>query len=90
MCDHYPESLVERSDVTIFSDFYINEVRNIHANPLDIIKDKNVCTRINMIVTSGKNVSVKIFEKIIKYNDLEMEIENDSIYKLKLLCCVWV
>lgn len=66
--------LFERLDVTIFSDFYINEDRNMHANPLDIIiTEKNISTRINMTVTSGKNVSVKFFEKIIEYNDLEME-----------------
>ena len=51
----------------------------IQANRPDIVvedKHNGTCLLINMSVPTDKNVSAKLFEKLSKYKDLEIEIEN--------------
>ena len=76
--EHHPEPVTEGQDFTILWDFPIQTDRTIQANRPDIvIKDKknNTCLLIDMSVPSDRNVSAKVFEKLSKYKDLEIEIE---------------
>lgn len=66
----HTESVVEGTDITIYLDFRINTERTMQINFLDIIiKDRNekVFILINMSVTSGINISAKVFEELSKY-----------------------
>ncbi|XP_047480182.1 uncharacterized protein LOC125032840 [Penaeus chinensis] len=76
--EHHPESVTEVQDFTILWDYPIHTDRTIQVNRPDIvIKDKknNTCLLIDMSVPSDRNVSSKVYEKLAKYKDLEIEIE---------------
>ena len=65
--------------VTILWDFTIHTDRSIKANRPDIIvKDckKKTCLWIYMTVPSDRYLSLKEHEKISKYKDLAIEIQN--------------
>ena len=76
--EHHPDPVTEGKDVSILWDFPIHTDRTIQANRPDIvIKDKrnNTCLLIDMSVPSDNNVAAKVFEKLSKYKDLEIEVE---------------
>ena len=75
--EHHPQPVTEGKVVTILWDFEIHTDREIKANRPDIvIKDKqqNACFLIDISVPSDRNISAKLFEKLGKYKDLEIEI----------------
>ena len=58
-------------------DFTINTDRKIEANRPDItIKnfEENTCIMIDVTVSADKNFSLKEFQKLSKYKDLEIEV----------------
>ena len=63
---------------TILWDFQINTDRTIQANRPDIvIKDykSRTCLLIDMTIPTDRNISVKEFDTLSKYKDLQIEIE---------------
>lgn len=84
--EHKPSPVTEGNNVTILWDFPVRTDRTIQANRPDIIiKDfgNNSCLLIDMSVPCDKNVSVKEFDKLSKYKDLEIEIQ--KMWNLKTI-----
>ena len=76
--EDHPDPVTEGKDVSILCNFPIHTDRTIQANRPDIvIKDKrnDTCLLIDMSVPSDNNVAAKVFEKLSKYKDLEIEVE---------------
>ena len=76
--EHHPEPVTEGNDVTILWDFTIHTDRSVKANWPDItVKDhkEKACLLIDMTVLSDSNISLKEYEKVSKYKDLEIEIQ---------------
>ena len=70
--------------VTILWDFLIRTDRTIQVNRPDIVIKHNqnkTCQLIDVSVSSDSNISVKEFEKLSKYKDLEIEIA--KMWKMK-------
>eukprot|EP00794_Sanderia_malayensis_P013027 gene13027-14365_t len=75
--EHEPKTVTNGKNVTILWDFTVHTDRTIQAKRPDIIvKDHSwkTCLLIDMSVPSDKDISVKEFEKLSKYKDLEIEI----------------
>ena len=86
--EHHPEPVIEGKDVSILRGFPIHTDRTIQANGPDIfIKDKrnNTCLLIDLSVPSDSNVAAKVFEKLSKYKDLEIEVEKMWHLKTKTI-----
>ena len=76
-CEHEPPKVIENKNATILWDFDIHTDRTIQANrPNIVVKNHNdkIYFLIDMSVPSDTNVSLKIFEKLSKYTDLEIEV----------------
>ena len=76
--EHKTPPVVEGENTTILWDFPINTDRAIQANRPDIvIKDhkSKTCLLIDMTIPTDRNISVKEFDKLSKYKDLQIEIE---------------
>ena len=76
--EHKPPKVIENKNVTILLDFDFHTDRIIQANRPDIVvKNHNDQTfiLIDMSVPSDTNVSHKIFEKLRKYKDSEIEVK---------------
>ena len=76
-CEHKTPPVVEEENTTILWDFPINTDRTIQANRPDIvIKDykSRTCLLIDMTIPTDRNISVKEFDKLSKYKDLQIEI----------------
>ena len=76
--EHKSPPVVEGENTTILWDFPINTDRAIQANRPDIvIKDhkSKTCLLIDMTIPTDRNISVKEFDKLSKYKDLQTEIE---------------
>ena len=83
--EHHPEPVTKGNDATILWDFTIHTDRSIKANRPDIIvKDhkEKTCLLIDMTVPSDRNLSLKEYEKVSKYKDLEIEIQ--KMWNLKV------
>ena len=69
---------INHQNATVLWDFDIHTDRTIQANRPDIVvkihNDKKTCFLIDVSVPSDTNVSLKIFEKLSKYKDLEIDI----------------
>ena len=75
--EHKPPKVIENKNATTVWDFDIHTDRTIQANRPDIVvKNHNdkTCFLIDMSVPSDISVSLKIFEKLSKYKDLEIEV----------------
>ena len=76
--EHKTPPIVEGENTTILWDFPINTDRAIQANRPDIvIKDhkSKTCLLIDRTIPTDRNISVKEFDKLSKYKDLQIEIE---------------
>ena len=83
-CEHTPQPVIESTEVTILWDFTIHTDRRIDANRPDIIiKDhrEKTCIMLNVAVPPDKDISLKEFQKLSKYKDLEIEVT--KMWKLK-------
>ena len=83
--EHHPDPVTDIGNITILWDFSIHTDRTIKANRPDIvIKDKNgkLCYLIDMAVPADCNIAVKIYDKLSKYKDLEIEIQ--KMYGMKV------
>ena len=79
-----PQPVMESTEVTILWDFNIHTDRKIDANRSDIIiKGHRVktCFILDVAAPADKNISLKEFQKLSKYKDLETEVT--KIWKLK-------
>ena len=75
--EHTPQSVTESTEKIILWDFTINTDRKIKADWLDItIKkfEENTCIMIDIAVPADKNFSLKEFQKLSKYKDLNIEV----------------
>lgn len=75
---HTPDPVVDTEDVTIIWDMQIQTDRTIGANRPDlIVKDKKQkqCLIIDVAIPSDYNITKKEAEKMIKYKDLQIEIQ---------------
>ena len=80
--EHKPK-VIENKNTTILWDFDIHTDKTIQENrPGIVIKNHNdkTCFLIDMSVPSDTNVPLKIFEKLSKYKDLEIEAYTLYIY----------
>ena len=69
-------------------DYSVHTDKTITANRPDIIiKDtsKKTCLLLDISIPSDRNTSLKIYEKISKYKDLEIEIEKSWKIKTKTI-----
>ena len=82
--EHTPEPVVEGKNVTILWDFTVHRDRKIDANRPDIIiknYEERTYNMMDLAVPSDQNISLKEFQKLSKYKDLEIEVT--KIWKLK-------
>ena len=88
MGEHEPLPAVDTPKVTILSDFPIRTGRTIQGNSPDIVikhKQNKTCQLIDMGAPSDRNISAKEFEKLRKYEDLEIEIAEIRKMKTKTI-----
>ena len=74
--EHQHKIVTENDEVTILWDMSVQIDREIKANRPDIIvkrKAKKECILTDMAITSERNTSVKVTEKLSKYKYLEIE-----------------
>ena len=82
--EHTLQPVIESTEVTILWDFTIHTDKKIDANRPDIIiKDhrEKTCIMLNVVVPADKNISLKEFQMLSKYKDLEIEVT--KMWKLK-------
>ena len=76
--EHEPKTVNENDSVTILWDTPIHTDKTIAANRPDIVlknKENKTCLVIDITIPLDTNTSVKTTEKLIKYKDLEIEVE---------------
>ena len=86
--DYEPAPVVENDQITILWDFSIRTDRTILANRPDIVvknKSDKTTMLLDVAIPSDKNVATKIFEKISKYKDLEIELTKSWNSKTKTI-----
>ena len=76
------EPITEAKGVIVLWDFDIQTDRKIKSNWSDIgVKDykwdKKTCLQNDMSVSADAKISIKKYDKISKYKDLEIEIEKN-------------
>ena len=77
-----PPKVIENKNATILWNFDIHIFRIIQANSPDIIAknhDDKTCFLIDKSVPSGTDISLKIFEKLSKYKDLEIGGQQNAL-----------
>ena len=75
--EHETPPVSENDQVTVLWDFSIQTDKKIPANRPDIVirnKTNNTCLLLDVSIPSDKNTSLKTFEKLSKYKDLEIEL----------------
>ena len=86
--EHETPPVVENSKAVVLWDFSIQTDRCIPANRPDIVvrdKENKTCLLLDISVPSDTNTSLKTFEKISKYKDLEIECERAWKMKTKTI-----
>ena len=86
--EHETPPVRENSKAVVLWDFSIQTDRRIPANRPDIVvrdKEKKICLLLDISVPSDVNTSLKIFEKLSKYKDLEIECEKTWKVKTKTI-----
>ena len=86
--EHQTPPVVENGDVVILWDFGIQTDRSIPANRPDIVirdKKKQETLLLDISVPSDQNTSIKTYEKLSKYKDLEIELERCWKNKVKTI-----
>ena len=79
---------MENNEVVILWDFSIQTDRKILANRPDIViqdKKKQTALLLDISIPSDKNTSLKTYEKLSKYKDLEIELERCWKCKVKTI-----
>ena len=82
--EYTPKPVVEGKNVTILWDFTVHTYRKIDANRPDIIiknHEERTCIMMDVAVLSDLNISLKEFQKLSKYKDLEIDVT--KMWKLK-------
>ena len=86
--EHQTEPVMENSKATILWDFAIQTDRTIKANRPDlVIRDKKTrtCLLLDVSIPTDKNTSLKTFEKLSKYKDLDIELSKSWKVKTKTI-----
>ena len=84
--EHQTEPVTENSKATILWDFAIQTDRTIKANRPDlVIRDKKTrtCLLLDVSIPTDRNTSLKTFEKLSKYKDLDIELSKSWKVKTK-------
>ena len=82
--EHTPEPVVEGKNVTILWDFTVQTDRKIEGNRPDIIiknHEERTCIMMDVALPSDQSISLKEFQILSKYKDLEIEVT--KMWKLK-------
>ena len=77
-CKHEPQTVTEKDNITILWDMPIQTDHEMKTNRPDIViknKQEKSCLLVDMSIPTEKNPSVKVTEKLSKYNNLEIEVE---------------
>ena len=85
---HETPPVLENDRATILWDFSIQTDRTIKANRPDIvIKDKTekTCLLLDVSIPSDRNTSLKTYEKLAKYKDLDIELAKSWHVKTKTI-----
>ena len=85
---HETPPVMENDRATILWDFSIQTDRTIKANRPDIvIKDKTekTCLLLDVSIPSDRNTSLKTYEKLAKYKDLDIELAKSWHVKTKTI-----
>ena len=88
--EHKTPKVIENKNSTILMDFDIHTIRTIQANrPDTVVKDHsdNSFFLIDISVPSDTNVSHKIFEKLSKCKELEIEVTR--MWHLKIVTLLY-
>jgi hypothetical protein len=86
--EHQIEPVMENNKATILWDFAIQTDRTIKANRPDlVIRDKKTktCLLLDVSIPADKNTSLKTFEKLSKYKDLDIELSKSWKVKTKTI-----
>ena len=84
--EHETPPVVENEKAAILWDFSIHTDRTINANRPDIIirdKTNKTCILLDVSIPSDRNTSLKTYEKLSKYKDLEIELGKSWKMKMK-------
>ena len=84
--NHETAPVAENEQATILWDFPIQTDRTIYANRPDIVvKDKQAksCLLLDVSIPSDRNTSLKTYEKLSKYKDLDIELAKSWHMKTK-------
>ena len=85
---HEVTPVAENEKVTILWDFSIQTDRTIKANRPDIVirdKKEKTCLLLDVSIPADRNTSLKTFEKLSKYKDLDIELAKSWKVKTKTL-----
>ena len=76
---HQPEPVLENEKCKILWDLAIQTDKEIEHRRPDIVvidKEKRECEIVNIAVPGDQNIKVKELEKITKYQDLRLQVQN--------------
>ena len=96
LCKHYEiphtekwyEPVVQGKNVTILWNFTVHTDRKIDTSRPDIIiknYEERTCTMMDVAAPSDQNISLKEFQKLSKYKDLEVEVTKTWKLKTKII-----
>ena len=86
--DQETPPVIENTFAKILWDFPIQTDKTIMANRPDIIiedRQLKTCILLDVSIPSDRNTSLKSFEKLSKYKDLELELQKSWRLKMKTL-----
>ena len=86
--EHLTPPVLENNKVCLLWDFSIQTDKTIKANKPDIVireKTNKVCYLLDVSVPSDANTSLKTYEKLTKYKDLELELQKSWKMKVKTI-----
>jgi hypothetical protein len=84
--EHQTPPVIENDKVCVLWDFSIHTDRTIKANRPDIVirdKRKKMCWLLDISIPNDANTSLKTFEKLAKYKDLDIELTKSWGVKVK-------
>ena len=86
--EHSTPPVLENEQAKILWDFSIQTDRSIAANRPDIVvrnKKEKTCLLLDISIPNDKNTSVKTYEKLAKYKDIEIEISKSWNVNVKTI-----
>ena len=91
MVREYTATSSRRKNVTIIWDFTVHKDRKIDANRLDIIiknREERTYIMMDVAVLSDQNISLKEFQRLSKYKDVDINVTKMWKLKTKIILVV--